>query len=110
MGAYDGAPGEGTLNTCGATGRCKAGLPESSPRQQIVELRSQYRNTDKILAFMNFQFKFVEKVKETIDKPKCRLLSTFMALKADPPLARTLPKPLPRILWRKTWLGKRSKS
>ena len=36
-------------------------LPEGSPQQQIIELRSQYRNSKRIRSFMHFQFKFVEK-------------------------------------------------
>jgi len=64
-------------------------LPNSL--QKIVKLQSQYRNTEKILAFMDFQQEFVNEVRKTTGNP-CFLSPFAAAGQADP--GESLPKPL----------------
>ena len=82
-------------------------VAESPPQQHIVVLRSQYRNTPKILAFMHFQWEFAEEVRKTTANPEYKLRtipepqrSTIRAGPAE--TMQFLPKPLPSSPGRKS--------
>jgi hypothetical protein len=71
--------------------------PTSS--QQIVKLRSQYRNTEKILAFVHFQLEFRNEMRKTTGN---HYFLPTAAEQADP--GESLPKPLPSSPHPVVWL------
>jgi hypothetical protein len=71
--------------------------PTSS--QQIVKLRSQYRNTEKIFVFIHFQSEFYNEVRNTTGK---LVFPPTAADQAD--LGESLPKPLPSSPHPVVWL------
>jgi len=78
-------------------------LPQSSPLQQFFQLNFQYRNTEKILDFMHFQWDFVLTAHKTTDNLHHQRPPSF-ALKADQDeILQSLPTPLPSsphpVLW-----------
>jgi len=78
---------------------------KSSRQQQIVELRSQYRNTEKILAFLRFQREFAEEVRKATDNPDYKLPGNPETIKADPASTpQSLSKPLPSSPHPVVWL------
>ena len=72
--------------------------------QQIVKLGSQYRNTQKILAFMHFQSEFRNEVSKTTANPDYQHC-TRLFNQADPGESQqSLPKPLPSSPHPVVWL------
>jgi hypothetical protein len=70
----------------------------------IFKLRSQYRNTEKILAFMHFQWEFCNEVRKTTGNPDYTLRK-IVKKQVDPgETQQSLPKPLPSSPHPVVWL------
>lgn len=80
---------------------------ELSPDEKLLKdlgqkLQFQYRNTEKILAFMHFESEFCNEVRKTTGNPDYRLTIIIRRLTTDP--GESLPKPLPSSPHPVVWL------